>query len=161
MIEIKFTYNSSEYTSAVRFFLFKQWTTFRSLAMWVTFLVILSWLLRDDSHSIIFNFISTSTVFISIIILVMFFLQPFFMIKRNPNFKNEYTVQFDDTGINLHTKNIDSKLGWDLFNRFLENKMSYLLCAKSTIIVIPKSAFLTEDSRKQAMILFEQKVKSK
>ena len=161
MTEIRFTYEQSEFINAVRFFLFRQWMTIRSLLLWIPLLAVFAWLLGDDNHGYFFNFMVVSVVIIAVISLVIFFIQPFFVVKRNPNFKSEYAMQFTDAGLNLRTPLIDSKLGWGLFTRLLETKSTYLLCGKSTFIVIPKSAFPTEDSRMQVATFLRQKIESR
>jgi hypothetical protein len=156
--EVRFTYKRSEYISAVRLFLFKQWMSLRSLVLWIPVLAVFAWLLGDETHGYFFNLMTVSVVIVAAISSVAFFVQPYFMVKRNPHFTSEYTVQFSEIGINVRTVDIDSKLGWGLFTRLLENNSTYLICGKSMFIVIPKSAFPTEESRLQALIFLKEKI---
>lgn len=158
MTEIRFTYNQSEYIHAVRLFILRRWLSLRPLMLWIPLFAVFAWLLGDDTHGYFFNFVTISVVITIVISLVAFFIQPYFAVKRNPNFRCEYTMQFSDTGLHVQTMDIDSRLGWGLFTRLLENRSSYLLCGKSTFIVIPKSAFPTEESRMQVESLLKQKI---
>lgn len=62
--------------------------------------------------------------------------------RREPKFRDEYSLTFSAEGIHFRTANIDSQLQWSLYSRVLIDAHSYLLYHGSRqFTVIPKRVF--------------------
>jgi len=158
MKTIQFKYVRSEYVKALRFFLVRQWLTTRNLLMWVPLIAFFTYLWHDDGTSYVTTLIAIIAIFSGVIGVLVFFLQPFFFIKRNASFTSEHTVTFSDDEVSLRNELIDSKLRWGLFNKVLENKDAYILSGKSNLLIIPKLAFANEEARMEVESLFRKKL---
>jgi len=67
---------------------------------------------------------------------------PFFIFRREPKFRDEYSLTFSPEGIHFRTASIDSQLQWSLYARALVDSHSYVLYYGSTqFTVIPKRIF--------------------
>jgi len=126
--------------------------------MWVPLIAFFTYLWHDDGTSYVTTLIAIIAIFSGVIGVLVFFLQPFFFIKRNASFTSEHTVTFSDDEVSLRNELIDSKLRWGLFNKVLENKDAYILSGKSNLLIIPKLAFANEEARMEVESLFRKKL---
>jgi hypothetical protein len=70
------------------------------------------------------------------------YLWPSLIFRREPKFRDEYSLTFSSEGIHFQTAHIDSHLAWDLYSRALVDAHSYVLYYGSrTFTVIPKRVF--------------------
>ena len=61
---------------------------------------------------------------------------------QDPKMKEEYTLEFSESGIGFKTPTIDSRLAWKHYHNLMENDAIFLLIyGKKMYSVIPKTAF--------------------
>jgi hypothetical protein len=71
-----------------------------------------------------------------------FALIPRIAFRREPKFRDDYTLTFSPQGIHFQTAHIDSDLQWSLYNRALVDAHSFILYHGSQqFTVIPKRVF--------------------
>ena len=86
-------------------------------------------------------FLGASIAF-AVILLAAFFVIPPLIFRREPKFRDKYSLTFSPEGIHFQTAHIDSHLAWDLYSRALVDAHSYVLYYGSrTFTVIPKRVF--------------------
>jgi len=71
-----------------------------------------------------------------------FFLIPRLVFRREPKFRDEYSLSFSPEGIHFRTAHIDSQLQWSMYNRVLIDAYSIVLYhGVQSFTVIPKRVF--------------------
>lgn len=86
-------------------------------------------------------FLGVSASFI-LILFAAFVVIPPLAFRREPKFRDEYSLTFSPDGIHFRTAHIDSNLAWNLYSRALVDAHSYVLYYGSqTYTVIPKRVF--------------------
>ena len=86
-------------------------------------------------------FLGVSASFI-LILFAVFVVIPPLAFRREPKFRDEYSLTFSPDGIHFQTAHIDSNLAWNLYSRALVDAHSYMLYYGSrTFTVIPKRVF--------------------
>lgn len=85
-----------------------------------------------------------------LMLLAGFFVIPRWVFRREPKFRDEYTLTFSSEGIHFRTAHIDSQLQWNLYFRAIVGPHSYLLYYGSTqYSIIPKRVFRSVEERRQ------------
>jgi hypothetical protein len=78
----------------------------------------------------------------ALMLVAAFTVIPLFIFRREPKFRDEYSLTFSPEGIHFRTASIDSQLQWRLYTRALVDAHSYVLYYGSTqFTVIPKRIF--------------------
>jgi hypothetical protein len=78
----------------------------------------------------------------ALMLIAAFTVIPLFIFRREPKFRDEYSLTFSPEGIHFRTATIDSQLQWSLYTRALVDSHSYVLYYGSTqFTVIPKRVF--------------------
>lgn len=73
---------------------------------------------------------------------VAFYVMPSIRFDKEPKFKDEYILSFNDDGLNFHTEHLDSKLDWNYYYKAWETDKFYLLFyGKSLFTIVPQRAF--------------------
>ena len=86
-------------------------------------------------------FLGVSASFM-LILFAAFVVIPPLAFRREPKFRDEYSLTFSHQGIHFQTPHVDSNLAWDLYSRALVDSYSYVLYYGSrTFTVIPKRVF--------------------
>ncbi|MBW3600823.1 MAG: YcxB family protein [Planctomycetes bacterium] len=79
---------------------------------------------------------------------VAFVIIPPVAFRREPKFRDEYTLTFSPEGIRFQTAHIDSQLQWSLYSRALIDKHSYILYYGSRqFSVVPKRVFQSSEQQ--------------
>jgi uncharacterized membrane protein YcfT len=92
-------------------------------------------------------FLGVSIAF-AVILFAAFFVIPPLIFRREPKFRDEYSLTFSQEGIYFRTAHINSHLAWDLYSRALVDAHSYLLYYGSrTFTVIPKRVFQNNEQQ--------------
>jgi len=85
---------------------------------------------------------------------------PHLLFRREPKYRDDYSLTFSDEGIHFQTVHIDSQLEWSLYSRALVDRSSYLLYYGSrTFSIIPMHVFQGKEQRAEFDRLLSQKVK--
>ncbi len=79
--------------------------------------------------------------------------------RRDPKFRDDYSLTFSPEGIHFRTVNIDSHLQWSIYSRALIDAHSYVLYYGSRqFTVIPKRVFQSTEQRQAFEELLAQHV---
>ncbi len=93
------------------------------------------------------------------LLLGAFAIVPSVVFRREPKFRDEYSLRFSADGVRFRTVNIDSQLQWAMYPRALITRHSYLLYyGPQQFTVIPKRVFERADQRAQFERLLAQHV---
>ncbi len=100
-----------------------------------------------DSHWLGVAAVSVSAAF-ALILVAAFALIPPLAFRREPKFRDEYSLTFSTAGIHFRTEHIDSELQWSLYTRALVDANSYVLYYGSrSFTVIPKRVFQSAEQQ--------------
>lgn len=84
---------------------------------------------------------------------------PPLVFRREPKFRDDYSLTFSPEGIRFRTAHIDSQLQWSTYSRTLVDAHSYLLYYGSRqFTVIPKRVFQSVEQRQAFEQLLTQHV---
>jgi hypothetical protein len=93
-----------------------------------------------------------STIFV-LILIAAFTVIPPLVFRREPKFRDDYSLTFSQEGIHFATAHIDSQLQWNLYSRALIDAHSYVLYyGTRQFTVIPKRVFQSAEQQR----IFEQ-----
>jgi hypothetical protein len=92
------------------------------------------------------SFWGVASVVVSVLFLLMlvaaFAVIPRLAFRREPKFRDDYSLTFSADGIHFRTAHIDSRLKWSMYSRALVDDHSYVLYYGSNqFTVIPKRVF--------------------
>lgn len=78
----------------------------------------------------------------AILLIAAFTIIPTLAFRREPKFRDDYSLTFSPEGIHFRTAHIDSQLQWTLYSRALIDAHSYILYyGPRQFTVIPKRVF--------------------
>jgi hypothetical protein len=142
-ISLRFRYTEEEYIAAIRFYLtgskgFSIRLVLSSICA-VAGIFLVSFLNLDSAFSFLLTFIG---VVLLLIWSLLFFVVPRQRFRRDPKFRDEYSLQFSDDGIQFKTAQIDALVQWSLYSKVVESERFYILVyGENMISVIPRRAF--------------------
>ena len=85
---------------------------------------------------------------------------PLLMFRREPKFRDEYSLRFADEGIHFRTPHIDSHLEWGMYVRVLIDAHTCILYySRRQFTVLPKRVFKSEEQREAFERMLEEHVK--
>jgi hypothetical protein len=101
----------------------------------------------------------TVAVVFALIVIAVFTVIPPLVFRREPKFRDEYSLTFSPEGIHFRTAHIDSQLQWSLYSRVLIDAHSYVLYYGSRqFTVIPKRVFQSKEQQQSFEQLLTQHV---
>jgi hypothetical protein len=84
----------------------------------------------------------------ALILVAAFTIIPPLSFRREPKFREEYTLTFSPDGIRFRTAHIDSQLQWSIYSRALVDAHSYVLYYGSRqFTLIPKRVFQSAEQQ--------------
>jgi len=90
---------------------------------------------------------------LTVILVAAFGVIPRVVFRREPKFRDEYSLTFSPEGIHFRTTHIDSRLQWSLYSKALVDAHSFILYHGSRdVSVVPRRVFQTAEQQK----IFEQ-----
>ena len=93
-----------------------------------------------------------------VILILAFAVIPRLVFRREPKFRDEYSLIFSSDGIHFRTVHIDSQLEWSLYTRVLVGTHSFVLYhGNNSFTVVPKRVFETAEQ----LTAFERLIKEK
>lgn len=97
-------------------------------------------------------FVFFSGVF-ALVLIAAFTIIPPLVFRREPKFRDDYSLTFSPEGIHFRTAHVDSQLQWSTYSRALVDAHSYVLYYGSRqFTVIPKRVFQSAEQQQR----FEQ-----
>jgi len=95
----------------------------------------------------------------SLMLVAAFTVIPPLVFRREPRFRDEYSLAFSSEGIHFRTTHIDSQLQWSMYSRALVDAHSYVLYYGSRqFTVIPKRVFESSEQQQGFEQLLTQHV---
>ena len=89
--------------------------------------------------------------FAAVLVLLLcsaFFVIPTWAFRREPKFRDEYSLTFSQEGIHFKTSHIDSHLQWNIYSKVLIDQHSYVLYyGTGSFSVIPRRVFQSDDQQ--------------
>jgi hypothetical protein len=111
-----------------------------AVAVVTVFLGIYLWR-SPSSHYWGMGMIGLSVVFV-LMLIAAFGVIPRLAFRREPKFRDEYSLTFSPEGIHFRTTHIDSQLQWNIYSRALADAHSFVLYyGTNSFTVIPKRVF--------------------
>jgi hypothetical protein len=87
-------------------------------------------------------------VLFSLMLIAAFVIIPPLAFRREPKFRDEYSLTFSPEGIHFRTTHIDSQLQWSMYSRALIDTHSYILYyGNRQFTVIPKRVFQSAEQQ--------------
>jgi hypothetical protein len=84
---------------------------------------------------------------------------PILIFRREPKFRDDYSLTFSPQGIHFQTAHIDSHLQWSLYSRVLVDTHSYVLYhSLRQFTVIPKRVFQNREQQQAFEQLLTQNI---
>ena len=157
-IRVSFRYSEQEYVRAMR----AHYASVLRLKLDIAVIVFVALfgaydLQRSDSRWYGIVSLSLSAV-LALMLAAAFFVIPVLVFRREPKFRDEYSLTFSPEGIHFQTANIDSRLQWSLYSRALVDAYSYVLYyGTRSFTVIPTRVFESADQ----LAAFDQLVSEK
>jgi hypothetical protein len=102
--------------------------------------------------------ISLALVF-ALMLIAAFTVIPALVFRREPKFRDDYSLTFSPEGIHFRTAHIDSQLQWSMYSRALIDAHSYVLYYGSRqFTVIPKRVFQSAEQRQAFEQILTQRI---
>ena len=100
-----------------------------------------------SSHWLGVTCVSIAALF-SLMLAAAFTVIPPLVFRREPKFREEYSLAFSPEGIHFRTAHIDSQLQWSVYSRALIDTHSYILYyGTRQFTVIPKRVFQSAEQQ--------------
>src|ERR1700722_6943956 len=141
-IDLSFRYTESDYVRAMRAHYALHLRVRLDIAIAAAFGAVGIWFWRSPGlHAVGLFSIVVSAVF-SLILIAAFLVIPPLVFRRDPSFREDYSLIFSPEGIHFRTAKIDTQLEWTKYSKELIASHSYLLYySPRQFTVIPKRVF--------------------
>jgi hypothetical protein len=111
-----------------------------------------------DSHLFGMVAFGISAVF-ALMLIAAFTVIPYVVFRRDPKYRDDYSLTFSPEGIHFRTAHIDSQLQWSIYSRVLVDAHSFVLYwGSSYFTVIPKRVFQSVEQQELFEKLLAQNV---
>ena len=147
-INLSFRYAENDYVRAMRAHYASQLRLPLDILVIIVLIGVGAYLWRSPSlHWLAVAGISLAVVF-ALMLIAAFRVIPTVAFRREPKFRDDYSLAFSPEGIHFRTAHIDSQLQWSMYSRVLIDAHSYVLYYGSRqFTVIPKRVFQSADQR--------------
>lgn len=158
-IDLSFRYSEKDFVQAMR----AHYASRLRLRFDIVMIVVLAALAAYDWRSPSLHWYGVAlfgvlAVFI-LILFAAFAIIPRMVFRREPKFRDDYSLTFSPEGIHFRTAHIDSQLQWSMYSRALVDANSYVLYYGSRLFtVIPKRVFESAEQQEEFDRLLGQKV---
>ena len=158
-INLSFRYLESDYVRALRAHYASQLRLRLDIVVTVVVAGIGAYLWRFPSLHWLGLACVTSSAGFALVLVAAFTVIPPLAFRREPKFRDDYSLTFSPEGIHFRTVQIDSQLQWSLYSRALIDAHSYVLYyASRQFTVIPKRVFQSLDQQQAFEQLLTQHV---
>ncbi|WP_433944923.1 YcxB family protein [Paenibacillus sp. SN-8-1] len=115
--------------------------------------------LMSDSNDILDTILVVISLIFLFISVAKLFIVPRMAFRREPKFKEEYHLLFNDDGILFKAGGINSNITWDYYNGIKETKdFIYLYYGKRGYSIIPKRAFENNEEVNKFLTMLRSKI---
>ncbi|MGH9741984.1 MAG: YcxB family protein [Candidatus Acidiferrum sp.] len=96
---------------------------------------------------------------LALVLVVALGIVPRMVFRREPKFRDQYSLAFSEDGIHFQTAHINSQLQWSIYNRALVDAHSFILYhGRRSFTVIPKRVFESPEHLAAFEHLVSQKI---
>ncbi len=147
-VNLSFRYTENDYARALR----AHYATQLRLPLDILVIIVLigagAYFWRSPSlHWFAVGGIALAVIF-ALMLIAAFTVIPALAFRREPKFRDDYSLAFSPEGIHFRTAHIDSQLQWSVYSRALVDAHSYVLYYGSRqFTLIPKRVFESADQR--------------
>jgi hypothetical protein len=147
-INLSFRYAENDYVRALRAHYASQLRLPLDILVIIVLIGAGAYLWRSPSlHWLAVVGIALAVVF-ALMLIAAFTVIPALVFRREPKFRDDYSLVFSPEGIHFRTAHIDSQLQWSMYSRALIDAHSYVLYYGSRqFTVIPKRVLQSDDQR--------------
>ena len=158
-INLSFRYAESDYVRAFRAHYASRLRLRLDIVVTIALLGIGVYLWRSPSlHWLGIACIVIAVVF-ALMLVAAFTVIPPLAFRREPKFRDDYSLTFSPEGIHFRTAHVDSQLQWSMYSRALIDAHSYVLYYGSRqFTVIPKRVFQSVEQQQAFEQLLAQRV---
>lgn len=158
-IHLSFRYAESDYVRAMRAHYASQLRLRLDIPVTVVVLGIGVYLLRSaDQYWLGVALIVVAAAF-ALLLVAAFTVIPRLAFRREPKFRDDYSLTFSPEGIHFRTEHIDSQLEWSLYSRAMIDAHSYVLYyGARQFTVIPKRVFQSPEQQEAFETLLTQQI---
>jgi hypothetical protein len=158
-ISISFRYAERDYVQAMR----AHYVRHLRLRLDIIVIVIVAGIGAYIVRSQDLQWLGLSCIAVAVLFTLMlvsaFTIIPLLVFRREPKFRDEYSLTFSPGGIHFRTAHIDSQLQWNLYSWALITARSFILYYSSRqFTVIPKRIFKDTEQRQAFEQLLTQQV---
>jgi hypothetical protein len=158
-VRLRFKYTEEEWVAASRLYITGQPALLLRFGVAFLMLALAFIFFAMISEVVMSLFLLSVGVVLLTFVVALFFVLPRQRFRSDPRYRDEFFLEFADEGIRFQTAQIDSRLGWGLYTRVLENERFYVLVyGKGMISVIPKRAFTGSDQETIFRTLLRRKL---
>ena len=141
-INLTFRYLESDYVRAARAHHASRLHLRIDACVAVVLVGVGSWLWQTPGYHSLGVVCVAGFVLFFLMLLAVFVVIPPLIFRREPKFRDEYSLAFSPEGIHFRTAHLDSQLQWSLYSRALVDAQSYLLYyGTHQFTIIPKRVF--------------------
>lgn len=111
-----------------------------------------------ESHGYAIVMFCCSTI-LAILLFAAFFIIPSRQYRREPKYRNEYSLVFSPDRIQFHTIHIDSNIEWSMYTHAFVDANSYnLYYGNSSLSIIPTRVFESPEQKNSFDQLLSKKI---
>lgn len=113
---------------------------------------------RSGSQGFGITLLCVSGIF-ALMLIAAFAVIPTVAFRRQPKFRDDYSLSFSPQGVHFQTAHIDSNLKWSMYTSVLIDAYSFILyCGSQQFTVVPKRVFQDVSQRQTFEKLLKQNV---
>ena len=158
-IDLTFKYEESDYVRALRAHYVSRLRLRLDIVLIFVLLGAGAYLWNSTSLQWLGPVFITVAVAFALMLLAAFTVIPPLAFRREPKFRDEYSLTFSPEGIRFRTAHIDSQLQWSMYTRALIDAHSYVLYYGSQqFSVMPKRVFQSVEQQQAFEQLLTQHV---
>jgi hypothetical protein len=158
-VNLSFRYSETDYVRALRAHYASRLRVRFDIVAAVVLALLGAYSWRSPDHHWFSVFCVVAAAALVLILLAAFVVIPPLAFRREPKFRDDYSLTFSQEGIHFRTAHIDSQLEWSLYSRALVDPHSYVLYYGSRqFTVIPKRVFQSAEQQQSFEQLLTQHV---
>jgi hypothetical protein len=157
-VSLSFRYTENDYVRAMRAHYASRLRLPLDIAVTIGTASLGAYLWYSGSHWFGIALMCVSGIF-ALLLIAAFAVIPHFAFRREPKFRDEYSLTFSPQGIHFRTEHINSELQWSMYSRALVDKHSFVLYYGSqSFTVVPTRVFQNAVQRETFERLLAQNV---
>jgi hypothetical protein len=145
MVTVRFVNFELDYIEAYRVYYYGANRSNIDLVIEIIALIMGSILFNVSGFSLAGAILIIAGIIGIIIRIIGYYVLPSIRYRREPKYKEEYLLEFDDEEIRFKTTSVESRLEWSIYNKVIETEKLYILVySRDGFSIIPKRAFLSK-----------------